>query len=383
MLSLMVRNSDQSILWVSDGLANHLGAASDALAGSSVFDSLEGSPSAQWHSVFSGIELTVERFDGLRIHCVGAPTSVDDFELRSVRYVDAGRTVMISLALALPESTPTARPTAVDPKADAARLVASRALLRADTVEGAVGVCIVLVRELGGRMIPARLDDGWALPIDCSFGHGEPLLPIADSPLAQLRLERLLPEVLDDARLVISRIRQSADLQEQARTDPLTGLMNRRATDRVLAGIRTDDALVTIDLDHFKSVNDTWGHAAGDDVLIAYSRALRSSGRSSDHFARIGGEELLAVLPGTDEVELGAFLDRLHETWLATRPYEVTYSAGCAWAGGRSGNETLSVADAALFRAKRTGRDRTIIEPRRVAVVPNSTCLDARRKKDA
>lgn len=104
-----------------------------------------------------------------------------------------GRTGMISLALVLPQLTRSARPTAVDPRVDAARLAASRSLLCTDTVEGAVGVCIALVRELGGRTTPARLDDGRALPIDRSFGHGEPLLPIADSTLVQLRLERLLP----------------------------------------------------------------------------------------------------------------------------------------------------------------------------------------------
>jgi DNA-binding SARP family transcriptional activator/DNA-binding CsgD family transcriptional regulator len=94
----------------------------------------------------------------------------------------------------------------IDPMAAAALLTATRALHRVDAVPDAVAVCVELVRELGGWTTPARLDDGRAIPLDCSFGDGEPLLPVADSPLARLRLERVLPEFLDDARDVIALV---------------------------------------------------------------------------------------------------------------------------------------------------------------------------------
>ncbi|HSP30363.1 MAG TPA: winged helix-turn-helix domain-containing protein, partial [Ilumatobacteraceae bacterium] len=147
----------------------------------------------------------------------------------------------------------TAEHRAIDPEAAILRLAAARSLLRAEAVEEAVGVVIGLVRDLGGSTIPARLDDRNALPLDCSFGHGEPLLARPDSALARLRIERILPEVLDDAREAIGRLRQRDDYAELSNTDPLTGLFNRRAVDELLARLGPDDAVVVIDIDNFKA----------------------------------------------------------------------------------------------------------------------------------
>jgi diguanylate cyclase (GGDEF)-like protein/PAS domain S-box-containing protein len=252
--------------------------------------------------------------------------------------------------------------TVIDPEASILRLAAARSLLRAEAVEEAVGVVIELVRDLGGSTVPARLDDGGALPMDCSFGHGEPLLARADSALARLRIERLLPDVLDDAREAIGRLRQRDDFAELSKTDSLTGLLNRRAVDQLLTRLRPDDALVVIDIDHFKSVNDRWGHAAGDELLIAFARALRSGSRQGDQFGRLGGDELVAVLLGAGHAGLTSFLKRLHETWLIDRPREVTYSAGAALVAHRTGHEALSAADTAMYRAKATGRDQVAAE---------------------
>jgi diguanylate cyclase (GGDEF)-like protein/PAS domain S-box-containing protein len=252
--------------------------------------------------------------------------------------------------------------TAIDPEASILRLAAARSLLRAEAVEEAVGVVIGLVRDLGGSTVPARLDDGGALPIDCSFGHGEPLLARADSVVARLRIEQLLPEVLDDAREAIGRLRQRDDFAELSNIDPLTGLLNRRAVDQLLTRLGADDALVVIDIDHFKVVNDRWGHAAGDELLIAFARALRSGSRAGDQFGRLGGDELFAVLFGAGHAGLGSFLKRLHETWLVVRPLDVTYSAGAALVGRRTGTETLTAADTALYSAKTMGRDQVAVE---------------------
>ncbi len=258
--------------------------------------------------------------------------------------------------------TSTTAPVAVDPDATAARLSAGRALLRVDVVEEAVGVCISLVRDLGGSTIPARLDDGSALPLDCSFGHGEPLLPIAPPGLARLRLEQVLPEVLEDARAAIARIRRHEDLGRQASTDPLTGLLNRRAIEPILARAKPDDVIILFDLDHFKTINDVHGHHAGDDVLIEFSRALRDRSQAGDHFARLGGDEILAALSATTSEGLETFVSRLRTTWMLNRPYEVTFSAGAAWIRTRDEHEALAAADAALYAAKASGRDRLVVD---------------------
>ena len=92
---------------------------------------------------------------------------------------------------------------------------------------------IDLVRNLGGSTIPSRLDDGRAVPLDYSFGHGEPLPARPDSMLARLRIERILPGALDDAGEVILRLRQRDDLADPSNTDFLTGMLNRRAVDQL------------------------------------------------------------------------------------------------------------------------------------------------------
>jgi diguanylate cyclase (GGDEF)-like protein len=211
------------------------------------------------------------------------------------------------------------------------------------------------------------LDDGRAVPIDCSFGNGEPLFPMAASALARTRLQLILPDLLDDAHQAIARIRERDDLAEQTRTDFLTGLMNRRAVDPVLARLQPSDALVVIDLDDFKSVNDRWGHAVGDEVLIAVTAVLREQGRAGDLFARLGGDELLAVLFDVGEHGLHSFLTDLHHAWRRLRPYDVTYTAGAAWVRDRTGPEALAAADAALYSAKAGGRDGVNVEQQPVA----------------
>jgi diguanylate cyclase (GGDEF)-like protein/PAS domain S-box-containing protein len=262
----------------------------------------------------------------------------------------------------------------IDPEAATTRLAAARSLLRAEAVEEAVGVVIGVVRDLGGSTIPARLDDRNALPLDCSLGHGEPLLARPDSALARLRIERILPEVLDDAREVIGRLRQRDDYAELSNTDPLTGLLNRRAVDRLLPRLGPDDAVIVIDIDHFKEVNDNWGHAVGDELLIAFARALRSYSRAGDQFGRLGGDELLAVLVDAGGAGLESFLRRLNATWLSIRPREVTYSVGATLIGQRTGPEALAAADAAMYRAKAMGRDQVAVEA--APTLPAGTPLD-------
>jgi diguanylate cyclase (GGDEF)-like protein len=121
--------------------------------------------------------------------------------------------------------------------------------------------------------------------------------------------------------------------------------------------------VVLIDLDDFKAVNDEWGHATGDEVLIAFARALRDRSRAGDHFARVGGDELMAVVADATEDALAAFLGRLRSSWTTSRPHDVTYSAGVAWRGARTVAQTIAAAEEALYSAKRQGRDRVVIAP--------------------
>lgn len=155
--------------------------------------------------------------------------------------------------------------------------------------------------------------------------------------------------------------------------DPLTGLANRAATlsefqNRFGMSLRYDRPLsiAVCDLDHFKRVNDTYGHGAGDLVLRNFGACLMATLREADLAGRIGGEEFLMVLPETDLTGARPFSERLRRALvsapvpLPTGPLSVTCSLGIAerTAADLDPGQLLARADAALYRAKATGRDR-------------------------
>lgn len=155
--------------------------------------------------------------------------------------------------------------------------------------------------------------------------------------------------------------------QEQALRDDLTGLHNRRGLLHVMdalikLGIRAERALslVYIDLDHMKSINDTFGHAEGDRALVDAATILQSNLRESDFIARIGGDEFCIVLSGGSEVQDSAAIariDRAVEAHNASagRPYEISFSVGVARfdpANPSTIEELLRTADAAMYRDK-------------------------------
>lgn len=169
----------------------------------------------------------------------------------------------------------------------------------------------------------------------------------------------------------------AADLRALALTDPLTGLANRRHfEERGAAEIdirrRTDRplALLMIDIDHFKSINDSYGHPVGDEVLKAVASRCRSALRETDLIARLGGEEFAVLLPHTGQDEAMLIAERLRETircvpvMANNSIIEVRASLGGASADGTSDTlETLlDRADAALYRAKKGGRDRVMFD---------------------
>lgn len=172
---------------------------------------------------------------------------------------------------------------------------------------------------------------------------------------------------------VLVRSRQYAQMQKLATIDPLTGLLNRSQMDAVL---RTEAerarrykfslALVMMDLDHFKSVNDTHGHAKGDETLRAFSTILKNGTRRVDYLIRYGGEEFLALLPHIPKENAKIYAERIRRTTsetlhtLAGLPDPRTVSIGIAAlpADGETPEGALDAADKALYRAKNGGRDR-------------------------
>lgn len=166
--------------------------------------------------------------------------------------------------------------------------------------------------------------------------------------------------------------RDRARLSRDALTDPLTGLANRRAFDAALGReVQLSHAsgrplsLVTLDLDHFKAVNDTHGHEAGDRVLMALAALLRQQVRSSDLPARWGGEEFVWLLPGASASAAGRAAERLR---LAVVSHEfgcgrLTVSLGVATLRpGESGAALFMRADGALYRAKSLSRNHTEVD---------------------
>ncbi len=160
-----------------------------------------------------------------------------------------------------------------------------------------------------------------------------------------------------------------------SRTDALTGLHNRRSImealeQEIARSARQGSALsvVILDLDHFKRINDTWGHPAGDQVLRESARVLRQNVREADLVGRYGGEEFMVILPGAGLREARTVLERcrltLAEAEIATgsdQPLRVSASFGlaCDETGGDLAAQTLiKSADEALYRAKENGRNR-------------------------
>lgn len=155
-------------------------------------------------------------------------------------------------------------------------------------------------------------------------------------------------------------------LNSEAQTDPLTQLLNRRGLNAVLAyyqTLRQPFSVLALDIDHFKNVNDSWGHDVGDRVIQQVASTLRASARQSDVVCRNGGEEFLMLLPGTALEEALIIAERVRigiaEAWL-TDVGRITLSIGVsAWSGQPDVTleDSLKQADAALYQAKNSGRN--------------------------
>ncbi len=166
-------------------------------------------------------------------------------------------------------------------------------------------------------------------------------------------------------------------LAEQATTDPLTKLKNRRAffengTKYLSMGRRyhTDTSIIVADIDHFKKVNDTYGHQVGDEALVAVANILTELTRTEDTVARIGGEEFAILLPDTNRLGTAVLAERIRvavereRLIVGDKILSLTISIGIASIGEESVDaidQLLSIADKRLYLAKNNGRNRICV----------------------
>ncbi|MGB3433673.1 sensor domain-containing diguanylate cyclase [Achromobacter sp.] len=215
----------------------------------------------------------------------------------------------------------------------------------------------------------------------CARKISQPLSQLAtnvehhDMAEAMQRVRSVQAWYFEAERLKRAVIRSYTNLQDKigklnqaSITDPLTGLRNRRGTLQAVETLKaaeTPFAVIALDIDHFKRVNDTYGHTAGDEVIQGMAQLMRDCSRPTDILCRNGGEEFLILLPGAGAKEAAGMAERLRGRTEAHRlkgALEITVSAGVAqWpAGSADVDMVFQAADAALYTAKQQGRNRVV-----------------------
>ena len=197
-----------------------------------------------------------------------------------------------------------------------------------------------------------------------------------DNRTGSYRMAGSLQDIMAAKVIAASNQRLLEDRQRQATHDPLTRILNRRGFEERWEvelsrsrRLKTDLILMIVDADHFKHVNDTWGHKVGDEVLVKLAESLRNCLRDTDIAARFGGEEFVVVLVDTDLDTAVTVANRMRE-YTANQAYEnddgAQISVTCSIGLTRHGQEntlddTLKKADEALYRAKEAGRNRVVV----------------------
>lgn len=249
-------------------------------------------------------------------------------------------------------------------------------------LEGAEGVAIVARTGHSSRTNGSKPSNGHAVSVS-SPGVAVPIRvrrELWGSVLVVARPEEELPPDLEErlgifadlAGLAITNADTSAHLLAQATSDPLTGLLNHRAfQQRVENEVRRAQryerplALVLLDLDHFKSINDAYGHQAGDAALMQAASLLETGARAGDVLGRIGGDEFALLLPETIAEGACAIAQRCAAEFRAAPvgvASHLTMSAGvCDLTQAKDSRELLQLADGALYWAKNQGRDNVVV----------------------
>jgi diguanylate cyclase (GGDEF)-like protein len=241
-------------------------------------------------------------------------------------------------------------------------------------LEGACPIC-----DLGKEVDNAEKDmlraDGSRRPVLKSVKRiqirgKEKLLECFVDITDRKRAEAALEATNRELQLVLARE------QNLARTDPLTGASNRlrlfefaEHEFQVAARYQRPLAIIMFDIDHFKQVNDTFGHAAGDQALMLIARAAQTKLRAPDVLARYGGEEFVALLPATDAAHAGIVAERIRECIAALAvetekgDARMTVSIGVASVlpGDASIDMVIQRVDEAMYAAKQAGRNRVVV----------------------
>jgi diguanylate cyclase (GGDEF)-like protein len=170
------------------------------------------------------------------------------------------------------------------------------------------------------------------------------------------KLDKNAVEKIKAFRRSLCRVWEKAS--DEAARDPLTGLYNRRFLEKYLESITGKYSVLLCDLDHFKKVNDTYGHSAGDEVLIKFAEYLRESTRKTDVLFRYGGEEFLIIFPHTSKPDAESTAEYLRKGWQKKEIYNSTFSGGIAeHPTDGTPKEVIEAADKALYNSKKAGRN--------------------------
>ncbi len=266
-------------------------------------------------------------------------------------------------------------------------LVSGQALILEDVTQLPVFRDVPTVKSLGIRAyagIPLRTESGEVLGSFCAVDFKpkqwteqdvEIISELAHSAMREIRLRMALQDASALNQQLQAQIQKvdalNRALSEMATTDALTGVANRRAFDHslqlelaIVERRGTPLSLLMLDVDHFKRINDTYGHEAGDKVLVAIAQLLGGCARVIDVVARVGGEEFAVILPNTDAGGAHEVAERMRSAvarsnWLGQ---PTTVSIGAATLHDKEDAASLYTrADAALYAAKTSGRDRVVM----------------------
>jgi diguanylate cyclase (GGDEF)-like protein len=210
--------------------------------------------------------------------------------------------------------------------------------------------------DVSASLVDAGVRTLVAVPVGPPTGGGVMLVADDRTLRPDPTVVNLMELLAAQAWLCVDRLRTLAILHRRANSDPLTGLRHQGPfSERIAVATPGRTALLAIDIDQFKAINDTYGHQEGDQVLVTVAHALQTALRRGDELYRLGGDEFVAVLDVTRDEEAVAIAERLAD---AARAIGRTVSIGVAVVrGDEPPGTTLRRADAALYGAKRDGRD--------------------------
>jgi diguanylate cyclase (GGDEF)-like protein len=248
--------------------------------------------------------------------------------------------------------------------------------------DGHEPLLVARLHEASDPCLSSLFPGGRNMLITPMFADGQPFGVVAlessngEQAVIQRRVISMVMQFASHGALAMRNAWLLQQVQMLADTDALTGVANRRAFEKAIVrdvsrSIRSGESLtlVMIDLDHFKQLNDLFGHQAGDDVLRKVGAVLRQACRESDVAARYGGEEFAVLMPGCTKQEAFIAAERLRHLIAGIEaPVPISASAGAATYGFHASNPDalVAAADEALYHSKRMGRNRSTVSPRRV-----------------